>query len=206
MFKVVPGCFMPEQDTGYLVVTAQLQGGASLERTDEVVRQMTDIAMNDEQFKSAIGHAISVPGYSILTGTNISNVGGMFVILKPFEERKGKPELSAAAVAKKLRAVYREKILSANVAIFGAPPIDGLGSTGGFKLQVQDRASLGPRGLEGGVATLARAGNSQRGLAGLFSSYSANQPQFLVPVDREMAMARDVSLTELYDPLGGAFR
>jgi multidrug efflux pump len=205
MFKVVPSGFIPEQDKGYLVVNAQLQDGASLERTDEVVRQMTDIAMNDEEFKESVGHAISVPGYSILTSTNISNVGGMFVILKPFEERKGKPELSAPAVAKKLRQVYRKKIISANVAVFGAPPIDGMGSTGGFKLQVQDRAALGPRSLEGGVATLAQAGNKQGGLSGLFSSYSANQPQYLVPVDREMAMARDVSLTELYDTLGVYF-
>jgi len=205
MFTVVPGGFIPEQDKGYLVVNAQLQDGASLERTDDIIRQMTEIAMKDEQFKESVGHCISVPGYSILTGTNISNVGGMFVILKPFEERKGKPELSAPEVAKKLRAVYREKILSANVAVFGAPPIDGLGSTGGFKLQVQDRASVGPRGLEGGVSTLARAGNSQSGLAGLFSSYTANQPQYLVPVDRELAMARDVSLTELYDTLGVYF-
>jgi multidrug efflux pump len=205
MFQVVPGGFIPEQDKGYLVVNAQLQDGASLERTDEIVREMTEIALKDERFKGSIGHAISVPGYSILTGTNISNVGGMFVILKPFEERKGKPEYSAPAVAKLLRAVYREKIVSANVAVFGAPPIDGLGSTGGFKLQVQDRASMGPRGLEGGVATLARAGNSQSGLVGLFSSYSANQPQYLVPVDREMANSRDVSLTELYDTLGVYF-
>jgi len=205
MFKVVPGGFIPEQDKGYLVVNAQLQDGASLERTDEIVRQMTDIALHDEEFKEAIGHCISVPGYSILTGTNISNVGGMFVILKPFEERKGKPELSAPAVAKKLREVYRKKIVPANVAVFGAPPIDGLGSTGGFKLQVQDRASIGPRGLEGGVATLASAGNSQSGLVGLFSSYSANQPQYELPVDREMAVARDVSLTELYDTLGVYF-
>jgi multidrug efflux pump len=112
-------------------------------------------------------------------------------------------------VAKKLRQVYREKILSANVAVFGAPPIDGLGSTGGFKMQVQDRASLpppeGPRMLEGNVANLVRAGNSEPGLIGLFSSYSANQPQYNLPVDRDMAMTRDVSLTELYDTLGVYF-
>src|SRR3954452_5244417 len=123
MFKVVPGGFIPEQDKGYLVVNAQLPDGASLERTDEIVRKMTDIALHDEEFKEAVGHSISVPGYSILTGTNISNVGGMFVILKPFEERKGKPELSAPAVAKRLREVYRKKIIGANVAVFGAPPI-----------------------------------------------------------------------------------
>jgi multidrug efflux pump len=205
MFQVVPGGFIPEQDKGYLVVNAQLQEGASLERTDEVIREMTNIALHSEEFKDSVGHAISVPGYSILTGTNISNVGGMFVILKPFEERKGKPALSAPAVAKKLREIYRAKILSANVAVFGAPPIDGLGSTGGFKLQVQDRTALGPRALEGSVATLASAGNAQSGLVGLFSSYSANQPQYLLPVDRDMAVARDVSLTELYDTLGVYF-
>src|SRR5262249_10566802 len=123
MFKVVPGGFIPEQDKGYLVVNAQLQDGASLENTDEVVRKMTDIAIKAGDVKESIGHAISVPGFSILTGTNISNVGGMFVILKPFEERKGHPERSAPAVAKKLREVYRKKIMDANVAVFGAPPI-----------------------------------------------------------------------------------
>jgi len=209
MFQVVPGGFIPEQDKGYLVVNVQLPDGASLERTDEVVRKMTDIAMHDEEFKDAVGHCISLPGYSILTGTNISNVGGMFVILKPFDERKGKTGLGAPAVAKKLRQVYRERILTANVAVFGAPPIDGLGSTGGFKMQVQDRASLpppeGPRMLEGNVANLVRAGNSEPGLIGLFSSFSANQPQYNLPVDRDMAMTRDVSLTELYDTLGVYF-
>ncbi|MCE9531029.1 MAG: efflux RND transporter permease subunit [Planctomycetes bacterium] len=202
MFQVVPGGFIPEQDKGYLVVNAQLQEGAALERTQEAVLKMTEIAMTDERFKDSVSHVISVPGYSILTGTNISNVGGMFVILKPFEERRGKPALSAPEVAKKLREVYREKMISANVAVFGAPPIDGLGSTGGFKLQVQDRGSMGPRGLEGGVANLAAAGNKQSGLVGLFSSYSARQPQYSIDVDRDMAMTRDVSLTELYDTLG----
>jgi multidrug efflux pump len=203
MFQVVSTGFIPDQDKGYLVVNAQLDPGASLERTDEIVRQMTEIAMHDEEFKDAVGHAISVPGYSILTGTNISNVGGMFVILKPFDERKGKPGATAPAVAKKLRAVYQKRIQDARVAVFGAPPIDGLGSTGGFKLQVQDKAATGPAPLEGAVANLADAGNSQSGrLVGLFSSFSANQPQFRLPVDREMATARDVSLTELYDTLG----
>jgi len=205
MFQIVPGGFIPDQDKGYLVVNAQLPDGASLERTEAVIKEMTDIALHDSEFKDAVGHAISVPGYSILTGTNISNVGGMFVILKPFEERKGKSELKANVVMKKLLKAYRERILSANVAVFGAPPIDGLGSTGGFKLYVQDRASLGPRFLEGGVTTLVRAGSSQPGLAGLFSSFSANQPQIITRVDREMATTRHVSLSELYDTLGVYF-
>src|SRR5262249_18513491 len=194
MFQVVSKGFIPDQDKGYLVVNAQLDPGASLERTDEIIRAMTDIAMHDEEFKDSVGHAISVPGYSILTGTNISNVGGMFVILKPFDDRKGKPGTTAPEVAKKLRAVYQKRIEDAKVAVFGAPPIDGLGSTGGFKLQVQDRTAMGPPALEGAVQTLAAAGNAQQGkLVGLFSSFSANQPQYRLPVDREMATARDVS-------------
>lgn len=202
MTQVVPGGFIPEQDKGYLIVNAQLPDGASLERTNEVMRTMEDIAKDDDELKDAVAHTINVPGYSILTSTNISNVGGMFVILKPFEVRKGKAELSANAVADRMRRIYREKIRSANVAVFGAPPIDGLGNTGGFKLQVQDRGSQGPRALEGAVANLAGAGTAQPGLVGLFSSYTARQPQIVARVDRELATRDGVALGELYDTLG----
>src|SRR5262249_54832716 len=151
-----------------------LPDGASLERTADVVKRMRNIALETE----GVDHTISVPGYSVLLSTNLSNVGGMFVILKPFEERKGNKEVSATAVMNKLRKRYREEIQEARVGAFGAPPVDGLGSTGGFKLQVQDRGGSGPAALEGGVQGLAEKGNAQRGrLVGLFSSYTANQPQ-----------------------------
>src|SRR5262249_55539611 len=133
-FKAVPVGFIPEQDKGYLVLNAQLPDGASLDRSDQLIRELSQLAREDE----GVAHTIDLPGYSVLVSTNISNVGGMFVILKPFEERAGKPSLSAPAVAARLRrkfASFRE----ARVALFGAPPVDGLGSTGGFKLQVQDR-------------------------------------------------------------------
>ena len=129
----------------------------------------------------------------------------MFVILKPFEERKGKPALSAGAVAEKLRRIYRARIRTASVAVFGAPPIDGLGNTGGFKIQVQDRTAQGPRALEGAIENLARAGTAQPGLVGLFSSFSARQPQIIARVDRELASSRGVALGELYDALGVYF-
>src|SRR5205807_10166836 len=134
-FRTVPTGFIPEQDKGYLVVNAQLPDGASLERSDEVIKRMTEMALKTE----GVGHAISVPGYSILTGTNIPNVGGMFVILAPFEERAGHSELSANAVAARLRKQFAE-IQVAQAVLFGAPPIDGLGSTGGIKMQVLDQS------------------------------------------------------------------
>jgi multidrug efflux pump len=195
-FRAVPGGFIPEQDKGYLVVNAQLPDGASLERSDDVVRRLTEVALKTE----GVGHTISVPGYSILTGTNIPNVGGMFVILEPFEERAGKPAFSANQVIARLREKYRE-IEEAQVVLFGAPPIDGLGSTGGFKMQVQDRSGAGPLALQGAVGNVIGKGNSQPGLVGLFSSFSANQPQLYVDVDRVKAKKAGVSLNDVFDTL-----
>ncbi|HEV3118633.1 MAG TPA: efflux RND transporter permease subunit, partial [Gemmataceae bacterium] len=195
-FRAVPTGFIPQQDKGYLVVNAQLPDGASLERSDEVVARMTALALKTD----GVGHTISVPGYSILTGTNIPNVGGMFVILAPFEERAGHPELSANRVADRLRKQYRE-IEEAQTVLFGAPPIDGLGSTGGFKLQVMDRSGAGLEALEGAVANVAGKGNSQPGLVGLFSSFSANQPQLYVDVDRVKAKKQGVALNDVFETL-----
>jgi multidrug efflux pump len=195
-FKAVPMGFIPQQDKGYLVVNAQLPDGSSLERSDEVVVRMTEIAMKTE----GVAHAISVPGYSILTSSNISNVGGMFVILAPFEERAGRRELGADQVAARLRSAFRE-IEEAQATVFGAPPIDGLGSTGGFKMQVQDRSGLGLEALQGAVANVTTKGNSQPGLVGLFSSFSANQPQLYVDVDRVKAKKQGVSLSDVFDTL-----
>ena len=113
-----------------------------------------------------------MPGYSILTGTNIPNVGGMFVILAPFEDRAGHPELSANKVSDRLRKQFRE-IQEAQTVVFGAPPIDGLGSTGGYKLQVEDRSGGGMEALQGAVSNVAAKGNAQPGLVGLFSSFAA---------------------------------
>jgi multidrug efflux pump len=195
-FRVVPTGFIPQQDKGYLVVNAQLPDGASLERSDEVIARMTAMARKTE----GVGHTISVPGYSILTGTNIPNVGGMFVILAPFEERAGHPELSADRVTDELRKKFRA-IEEAQAVVFGAPPIDGLGSTGGFKMQVQDRSGAGLDALQGAVTNVASKGNSQPGLVGLFSSFSANQPQLYVNVDRVKAKKQGVSLNDLFETL-----
>ncbi len=196
-FRTVPVGFIPEQDKGYLVVNAQLPDGASLERTEAVVAQLREIALETP----GVAHTISVPGYSIVLSTNISNVGGLFVILKPFEERKDDRDLSAFVVMNKLRKRYQE-IREARVGIFGAPPVDGLGSTGGFKLQVEDRGGSGPAALEGAVQTLAAKGNAQQGqLTGLFSSFTANQPQIYLEVDRVKVKSMQVDLGEVFATL-----
>lgn len=191
-FRVVPVGFIPDQDKGYLVLNAQLPDGASLGRTDKVVREMSKIARE----VPGVAHTIDLPGYSAVLGTNISNVGGMFVILDPFEERAGIEELSAPAIMARLREKF-STITSARVGVFGAPPVEGLGTTGGFKLQVQDRRSAGLRSLQGAVENLADEGNRNPKLAGLFSSFSVTQPQLFVRVDEEKAKTEQIQLQDI---------
>lgn len=191
-FRAVPVGFIPEQDKGYLVLNAQLPDGAALDRTDKVVRKMSEIARKEH----GVAHTIDLPGYSAVLGTNISNVGGMFVILDPFEERAGNPELGAPAIMKRLRQKFNE-ITSARVGVFGAPPVEGLGTTGGFKLQVQDRRSAGLRSLQGSVENLADEGNRDPRLAGLFTSFSVTQPQLYLKVDEEKAKAQQIKLQDI---------
>jgi multidrug efflux pump len=191
-FKIVPKGFIPEQDKGYLVVNAQLPDGAALGRSDALVARLSDIARRT----NGVAYTIDVPGYSILLSTNISNVGGMFVILEPFEDRKGHADLGANAIAKKLREQFAS-VLDARVAVFGAPPVDGLGSTGGFKLQVQDRRGAGLTALQGAVQNVVMQGNQDPRLAGLFSSFSVSQPQLFLDIDREKARSQKVSLDDL---------
>jgi multidrug efflux pump len=195
-FKAVPVGFIPEQDKGYLVLNAQLPDGASLERTDQLIRELSKLAREDE----GVDHTIDLPGYSVLVSTNLSNVGGMFVILKPFEDRAGKAGLSGPEVAARLRSKFAS-FREGRVALFGAPPVDGLGSTGGFKLQVQDRRGAGLRSLQGGVQGLADAGNRDPRLVGLFTSFSVTQPQLFIDIDEEKAKAQQIKLKEIDETL-----
>jgi multidrug efflux pump len=194
-FQVVPVGFIPDQDKGYLVVNVQLPDGASLDRCDAVVQRLSQIARDSSKIPG-VAHTIDLSGYSILLSTNISNVGGMFVILEPFEHRKGDPERSAPAVAAKLRQAFSE-IRGARVSVFGAPAIDGLGTTGGFKMQVQDLRGAGLRALQGAVQNLADRGNADPRLVGLFSSFSVDQPQLFVEIDREKLKSQQVSLDDV---------
>ena len=151
--------FIPEQDKGYLVLNAQLPDGASLDRTDKLIAQISEVARKTK----GVAHTIDLPGYSTVLGTNISNVGGMFVILDPFEERAGNPELGANEIAVELRKKFAG-FQEARVGVFGAPPVEGLGTTGGFKLQVQDRRGAGLRALQGACPIDRRSGQPRSDL------------------------------------------
>ncbi len=195
-FTSVPVGFIPEQDKGYLVVNCQLPDGASMQRTEPVVARLSAEALATP----GVEHVISVAGYSLVTSTNLPNAGGLFVLLEPFAARAGDPERSAGAIARRLRRAFAE-VPEAAVAVFPAPPVEGLGNTGGFKLQVRDRSSAGPAALQEAVESLAEAAAAQPGLAGITTTFRANQPQVFVAVDRAKARAQGVPVTAVNEAL-----
>ena len=192
---LVPGGFVPAQDKQYLIGFTQLPNGASLDRTEAVIRRMSDIALKEPGVQSAI----AFPGLSINGFTNSSSAGIVFVTLKPFGERKG-AALSGNAIAASLNQKFGA-IQQAFIAVFPPPPVLGLGTLGGFKLQLEDRAALGYAELDKAKqAFLAKARQTPE-LGPAFSSYEINVPQLDVDLDRVKAKQLGVPVTEVFDTM-----
>jgi multidrug efflux pump len=195
-FKQVPQGFVPTQDKEYLVAFAQLPDGATLDRTESVIRKMTDIAMNHP----GVSNSVAFPGLSINNFVNAPNAGIAFVILKPSEERKT-PELSAQGIVQSLNQQFFGGIQEAIVAIFPPPPVQGLGQVGGFKLYVEDRGGAGFEQLYSQVQGAMGQARAVPSLAGLFSSFQVSVPQINADVDRERAKTYGVALTDVFETL-----
>jgi len=195
LFKAVPGGFVPAQDKQYLIGFAQLPDGATLDRTEEVTRRMNDIVMK----QPGVEHAITFPGLSINGFTNSSNSGIVFVSLKDFDERKA-ANLSAGAIAGQLNGQFSQ-IQDAFIAIFPPPPVQGLGTTGGFKLQLEDRGSLGYAAMDGAVKAFMAKAHQTPELAGMFTSWQVNVPQLYADIDRTKARQLGVSVTDVFDTM-----
>ncbi|WP_313030088.1 efflux RND transporter permease subunit [Massilia alkalitolerans] len=196
MFKVVPPGFVPAQDKGYLIGFAQLPDAASLDRTDEVIRKMSAIAKEIPGVESSI----AFPGLSINGFTNAPNAGIVFTGLKPFSERKGKPEQSAEAIAAEINK-RMGSVQDAFVMVLPPPPVNGLGTTGGFKLMLEDRGNLGHDELYKATQALQAKAWGTPELAGVFSSYQINVPQLFADVDRVKAKQLGVPLSTIYQTL-----
>ena len=194
-FAKTPGGFVPAQDKQYLVAAAQLPDAASLDRTEQVIRKMSDIALKTPGVESAI----AFPGLSINGFTNSPNSGIVFVTLKPFDQRRTKA-LSAGALAGELNGKFAA-IQDANVAVFPPPPVMGLGTIGGFKMQIEDRAGLGPEELYNQTQNLIAKAGKDPSLTGLFSGFQIAVPQVQADIDREKARAQGVSLSELFETM-----
>ncbi|EYS92816.1 transporter [Cupriavidus sp. SK-4] len=194
-FHQVPNGFVPAQDKYYLVGIAQLPTGASLDRTEAVVKEMSKIALAEPGVESVV----AFPGLSVNGPVNVPNSALMFAMLKPFDERKD-PSLSAGAIAGKLMGKFSQ-IPDGFVGIFPPPPVPGLGSMGGFKLQIEDRAGLGFEALAQAQGQIMAKAMQAPELANMLASFQTNAPQLQVDIDRVKVKSQGVSLTDVFDAL-----
>ncbi|MBV8316579.1 MAG: efflux RND transporter permease subunit [Planctomycetaceae bacterium] len=195
-FARVPSGFVPIQDKGYLVVNIQLPDSASLERTAEVTEAVEKIALETP----GVAHAVAVPGTSLVLNANSSNYGNMFIILKPFDERRD-PSLSGEVIIGRLRGRVKREVPDARVLVFGAPAVRGLGNAGGFKLMVEATGDVDFDALQARADDLAARGNRQPGLVGLFNGFRAGTPQLYADIDRTKVRTMGVAVTDVFDAL-----
>ncbi|HEX3484222.1 MAG TPA: multidrug efflux RND transporter permease subunit [Micropepsaceae bacterium] len=194
-FNQVPPGFVPTQDKQYLVSFAQLPDGATLDRTEHVIREMSAIALKEP----GVEGAVAFPGLSINGFINSSSAGIVFVTLKPFSERTS-ADLSGFAISQKLQQKFAG-VKEAFIAIFPPPPVQGLGTIGGFKLQVEDHTDQGYEALDAAMkAVLAKAYKTPE-LNGIFSSYKISVPQLYADLDRTKAMQLGVDVQDVFDTM-----
>lgn len=194
-FETTPTGYVPPQDKMYLVAFAQLPNAASLDRTEAVVRQMSEIAMEHP----GVSDAVAFPGLNINGFTNSPSSGVLFTPLESFDKRQS-PALSAGAIAADLNQKFAA-IKGAYVAIFPPPPVQGLGTIGGFRLQLQDRSGLGFESLEKTANQVIAKAWADPALTDVFTSFTVNVPQLDVDVDREKAMSQGVGIDTLFDTM-----
>jgi len=194
-FNTTPTGYVPGQDKQYLISFAQLPDAASLDRTEDVIKRMSEMALAHPGVDSAVGF----PGLNINGFSNSPSSGIVFVTLKPFDERKS-PELSANAIAGQLGQQFFS-IQEAFVAIFPPPPVTGLGTIGGFRLQIQDKNNLGYEALYQVMQEVMQKARSTPQLTGIFSSYQVNVPQLDIDIDREKAKSQGVSINDIFQTM-----
>lgn len=195
LFNSVPGGFIPQQDKQYLIAIAQLPDAASLDRTQQVAMEMQDIALSIP----GVLNTVAFPGRSINGPSNSPNSAIVFVPLQDFELRD-KPSMTASAIAEIMNQRF-SVIDEAFVTVFPPPPILGLGSTGGFKLQLEDRGNNGFEILFDALQATIVEAKKQPELSGLFSSFRIQVPQLNIVIDREQAFIQGIPLQNIFSTL-----
>ena len=211
-----PKGFIPLQDQGYLLCNVQLPDSASVERTSEVLRKIERFCLGDKSGKyfgvpaapgeelyegvPGVAHTNAVAGQSFLLSANGSNFGSCFIILDPFSKRHGH-ETYDETVAQKVRAFAAAELEDAVVTVFRAPPIQGLGTSGGFKLQVEQRGQFDLIELQRSTDEIVAAANKDPRIVGAFSMFRAETPQLYVDIDRTKCESLDVDLNEAFNTL-----
>jgi hydrophobe/amphiphile efflux-1 (HAE1) family protein len=196
-FKTVPTGFIPRQDKGYLITVIQLPDGASLERTDEVVRRASEMIRENP----VVGHTVEFVGYSGAARSN--NPSAAVIFFGPLLPHEREHAHDHPNILKELPSIQQRllEIPDANIFVIPAPPVQGLGNSGGFKFLVQDRAGHGPKALQEATQELIAAARKEPALEGVFTIYGASTPQLFADVDRVKAYMLNVPLTNIFDAL-----
>jgi hydrophobe/amphiphile efflux-1 (HAE1) family protein len=180
-FSIVPGGFIPAQDQGYVIVAIQLPPGSALPRTDAVVQQVNKQLLATK----GVAHTVAFAGFSGATFTNDTSAAAIFATLEDFDIRHSEGITFDGLIATLRRQV--SQVQGAFIVVIPPPPVRGIGSAGGFKMMVEDRAGRGPVALKAAVDELAAAANQTRGLVGVFSLFETSTPQIYADIDRVKA-------------------
>jgi multidrug efflux pump subunit AcrB len=195
-FVHTPAGFIPNQDRGYLLVNVRLPDSSSVERTQQVMERIEEIAHQLDGVKNTV----AVAGQSILLNANSPNFGAMYVMLDDFHHRLS-PDLAGDRIGERLEAAIEGEIRDAEVNIFGAPPVEGLGTAGGFKIILEDRGDVGLAELQYVTDTVVDKGNDNPELQGLFTSFRAKTPWLYLDIDRAAAKTMGLSIGDVFNTL-----
>ncbi|MDB5313889.1 MAG: cation/multidrug efflux pump [Gemmataceae bacterium] len=191
-----PTGFIPQQDKGYLLVNVQLPDAASVDRTNRVMRQLDGVARE----MPGVSHTLTVSGQSVLLGANAPNFGTLYVMLDRFSDRLA-PDRHADAIAARLQETFNDRVPGAAVNVFGAPPVDGLGTAGGFKMVVLDPSGVGATDLEEAGRQLVTTANETAELRDTFTGFRADTPWLFLDINRVAAQSRGVPVGEIITTL-----
>jgi multidrug efflux pump len=195
-FNRTPTGFIPQQDKGYLLLNVQLPDSASVERTQRIMARIESLARQTP----GVAHTVGVSGTSLILNANAPNLGSLYIMLKPFDERHSEA-MSAGEIGNVIQERCRDEVRGGVVSVFGAPPIDGLGTTGGFTLIVEDRGNSGLDQLQRFSDKIVARGKKSEGLQGLFNSSGANTPWLYLDIDRTKCMTMGVAVSDVFAAL-----
>jgi multidrug efflux pump len=200
-FTTTPTGFIPSQDKGYLLVNVQLPDSTSVEKTQGVMKRIEE---STGRIKG-VSHTLAIAGQSILLNANAPNYGALYVMLDDFHHRLDK-SLSGEAIAAKLRTVLLEEIPDGEISVFGAPPVEGLGTAGGFKFMIEDRGDNGLEAIQETTDAVIASSRDPKSpvyhfVENLYTGFRANTPWLWLDIDRAKLNTMGVSMAEVFNTL-----
>ncbi len=191
----LPQGFLPSEDQGYLMVDVQLPDGASLQRTENVTKQVVDLTSKTP----GVEDVVIVNGYSILNGATSSNAALVIATMKNWEDRQA-PDLRIDAILAKFWAEF-STIPGANIIAFNPPPIPGLGTTGGVQVMLQQTGGGSPQDLSSALGSMIYSANQSAEVGRAYSTFRANVPQVFIDLDREKAKTLGINVSDVFTTL-----